>query len=65
LSTDGRDPALDGFGDELGTLIGADVIGHAARDEQVGQGLDHVDSLELPGHLDGQTLARDPSTGSG
>jgi hypothetical protein len=34
--THGRDPSLDRLGDELRPVIGADVLGHAAQDEQVG-----------------------------
>lgn len=33
------------------------MLGHAARDEQIGQDLDHVRRFELGRDLDGQTCA--------
>lgn len=45
------DPALHGPGNELRTLIGPDVVGHATRDEELSEGLDHVGCLEPARHL--------------
>lgn len=42
-----RDPVLDSFGDELRTVIRSNVLRHAAQDEQVGQGIDHIDGLQF------------------
>ena len=55
--THGCDPFLHGFGDELRSIVGADVPGNTAKDEQVGQRVDDVDGLEPSGYADGQTLA--------
>ena len=52
----GRDPLLHGFGDELGAVVGADVPGHAAQDEQVRARVDDVDGFEPAGDPDGQAL---------
>ena len=40
LGSDRRDPLLDGLGDELRAVVGADVLRNAAQDEQVGQDVD-------------------------
>ena len=37
LGTDTRDPFLYRLGDELRSVVGPDVSGHAPQDEQVGQ----------------------------
>ena len=52
----GCDPFLHGFGDELGAVVGADVAGHAAQDEQVRERIDDVDGFEPAGDADGQAL---------
>ena len=39
------DPVLDSFGHELRAIIGTNVLRHTAHNEQVGQGIDHVDGL--------------------
>ena len=59
LGPDRRDPLLDGLGDELRAVVGADVAGHAAQDEQVGQHVDDVDGLELASDADRQALVRE------
>src|SRR5262245_20791062 len=56
LGTDSRDPFLHRLGDELRPVVGADVSGNAAQDEQVGQTVDHIDRLELAGDTDRQTF---------
>jgi hypothetical protein len=53
---DSCDPVLHGFGQELGAIVGADVAGHAAQDEQVRQRIDDVDGFEPAGHSDRKTL---------
>src|SRR4051794_14394464 len=45
LGSDRRDPLLDGLGDELRAVVGADVARHAAQDEQVREHVDDVDGL--------------------
>ena len=52
----GCDPVLHGFGDELGAVVGADVPGNTAQDEQVRERIDDIDGLEPAGHTDGQAL---------
>ena len=42
LGTDNRDPVLHRLGDELRSVVGADVSGNAPQDEQVGQNVDHI-----------------------
>ena len=53
---DGSDPVLYGLGDELGPVVGTDVPGHAAQNEEVGERIDDVDGFEPPGYADGQAL---------
>ena len=43
LGADGGDPSLDSLGDELRSIVGPDVTGTAAQDEQVGQNVDDID----------------------
>src|SRR5262245_66678236 len=54
LGTDNRDPVLYRLGDEFRSVVGPDVSGNAAQDEQVGQNVDHIDRLELAGDTDRQ-----------
>ena len=54
--THGCDPVLHGPGDELGSIVGADVGGNTAQDEEVREDIDHVDRPEPSGHPDGQAL---------
>src|SRR5262245_25799388 len=56
LGTDHRDPFLHRLGDELRSVVGADVSGNAPQDEQVGQNVDHIDRLELAGDTDRQAF---------
>src|SRR5918994_4974333 len=59
LRTHGSDPGLNPLGHELRPVVGANMLRHAAKDEEVGQHVDHVDPLELAGDPDGQALARE------
>src|SRR3989440_1063320 len=56
LGADSCDPFLHGLGDELRSVVGADVTGDAAQDEEVGQNVDHIDRLELAGDTDRQAF---------
>jgi len=56
LGTDHRNPFLHGLGDELRSIVGPDVSGNAAQDEEVGQNVDHIDRLELAGDTDRQAF---------
>ena len=56
LGTDGSDPFLHRLGDELWAVVGADMAGYAAQDEEVGQDVDHVDGLELAVDADRQAF---------
>jgi len=56
LGTDNRDPFLHRLGDELRSVVGADVSGNAPQDEEVGQNVDHIDRLELAGDTDRQAF---------
>src|SRR6476661_8844757 len=41
LDADSCDPFLHGLGDELRSVVRADVSGNALQDEEVGQNVDH------------------------
>ena len=56
LGADSGDPSLDSLGDELRSVIGPDVTGTAAQDEQIGQNVDDIDCFELAGDTDRQTF---------
>src|SRR5258708_11767119 len=56
LGTDSRDPVLHRLGDELRSVVGPDVTGNAAQDEQVGQNVDNIDCFELAGDTDRQAF---------
>ena len=56
LGTDRSDPVLHGLGDELRSVVGADVTGYAPQDEEVGQNVDDIDCLELAGDTDRQAF---------
>src|SRR5204862_7002120 len=56
LRPDGADPLLHRCGDELRAIVGTDVLGDAAQDEQVRQNVDDVDGSEPAGYADGQTF---------
>ena len=47
LCADRSDPFLHSLGDELRAIVGTDVAGHAAQDEEIGQHIDDIDGLEL------------------
>jgi hypothetical protein len=50
------DPGLHGLRDELRAVVGTHVSRHATQDEQVGEHVDDVGTLELAGDPDGQAL---------
>src|SRR5215470_11607026 len=56
LGADSCDPSLDSLGDELRSVVGADVTGDATQDEEVGQNVDHIDCFELAGDTDRQAF---------
>ena len=59
LGADRGDPLPHSCGDKFGTVVRPDVGWHAARDEQIGQHIDHVDRLEFACHPDRQALVRE------
>jgi len=56
LCTDSADPLLHGLGDELRTVVGTDVLGNPAQDEQVREPIDDIDRCEPAGYPNGQAL---------
>src|SRR5205823_8282817 len=56
LRPDGPDPVLHRRGDELRAVVGTDVLGDAAEDEQVRDHIDDVDRSEPAGYAYGQAL---------
>lgn len=56
LCSDGADPLLHRLGNELRAIIGTDMRGNAAQDEQVGEHIDDIDRLEPARYLNGQTF---------
>src|SRR5919201_3091243 len=56
LGADSCNPFLHGLGDELRSVVGADVTGDATQDEEVGQNVDHIDRLKLAGDTDRQAF---------
>src|ERR1700730_632235 len=56
LSADGADPLLHGLGDELRTIVGTDMAGNTAQDEQIREHVDDVDRLEPARYPNGQAL---------
>jgi len=56
LCSDGADPLLHRLGNELRAIIGTDMPGNAAPDEQVGEHIDDIDRLEPTRYLNGQTF---------
>src|SRR5215510_11318454 len=56
FGADSGDPSLDSLGDELRPVVGPDVTGNAAQDEQIGENVDHIDRLELAGDTDRQAF---------
>jgi hypothetical protein len=59
LRADGADPFLHRLGKELRAVVGTNVFGNAAQDEQVRQHVDDVDRFEPAGHPNGQALVRE------
>ena len=59
LRPDGGDPVLYGRGDELRAVVGADVLRHAAQDEEIGQDVDDVGGVELAIDTDRQRFMRE------
>src|SRR4030088_3189906 len=51
LCPDGTDPLLHRLGNELRTIIGTDMPGNAAQDEQVAEHIDDIDRLEPARYL--------------
>src|SRR5439155_14844776 len=56
VCSDGTDPLLHRLGNELRAIIGTDMSGNAAQDEQVGEHIDDIDRLEPARYLNGQTF---------
>src|SRR5690606_11060817 len=59
LRPDSGDPVLHGRGDELRAVVGADVLRHAAQDEEIGQDVDDVGGIELAIDADRKRLMRE------
>lgn len=59
LGPDRGDPLAHRQGDELGTLIRADMIGDSTFEAELGQHLDDVDRAQTPGDADRQALPRE------
>src|SRR3981081_3099160 len=57
LCSDGADPLLHRLGNELRAIIGTDMPGNAAQDEQVGEHVDDIDRLEPARYPNAQTFA--------
>lgn len=53
---DSSDPFLHDLGDELRAIVGTNVFGHAAQDEQIREHIDDVDGFQLPVDTNGQTF---------
>src|ERR1700722_9754931 len=51
-------PAPDCSRDELGAVVRADTLRHAAHPKQLGQRVDHILARDAASHLQGQTFAR-------
>ncbi len=56
LRTDGDNPLPHRFGDELRAVVGTNMAGHTAQDEQVRQGVDDVGRVEFASDADRQAL---------
>lgn len=56
LRADRVDPCLNRLGDKLGAIVGADVAGHAAQDELVGEYIDDIRAVEPAVDPDRQTF---------
>ena len=56
LAADSCDPFLHGLGDELRSVVGADMAGDATQHKEGGQNVDHIDRFELAGDTDRQAF---------
>src|SRR5262245_27264684 len=56
FGADSGDPSLDSLGDELRSVVGPDVTGNAAQDEQIGENVDDTDCFELASDTDRQAF---------
>src|SRR5262245_26090588 len=56
FGADSGDPSLDSLGDELRSVVGPDVTGNAAQDEQIGENVDDIDCFELASDTDRQAF---------
>src|ERR1700751_1557279 len=56
LCADCADPLLHRLGDELRAVVGTNVLGNTAQDEQVRQHIDDIDRSEPAGYPNGQAL---------
>ena len=56
LGPNSSDPVLHRLGHEFGAVVRTDVTRHAAKNEEVGQDVDHVDRLELAIDADRQAF---------
>src|ERR1700747_2916180 len=56
LDADSSDPFLHGLGEELRSVVGADVTGDATQDDEVGQKVDIIDRLEIAADADRQAF---------
>jgi len=55
--TDPAEPMPHTLGNELGTIVGTNVLGRAVRDEQIRQAVQHVIGSQAPGNNDGKAAA--------
>jgi hypothetical protein len=53
LGADRSDPVLHGLCDELRTVVGSDVLGDPAQNEEIRQNIDDVGGVEFPVDPDG------------
>src|SRR5690606_22198910 len=56
LGPDRHDPLPHGLGDELRAIVGTNMAGHTAQNEQIRQGVDDVGRIELAIDADCQAL---------
>ena len=56
LCTYRRDPLLHSLGHELWSIVGTDMVRHAAEDEEIGQQVDYIDGFELARNSDRQAF---------
>ncbi len=57
MGADHLDPVPGGLGDELRSVVRADIGWNATQDEQVRQDIDHIGRVELALYPDGQAFA--------